>query len=400
MSTSATYYEETGYRIETVWLKKLLFTILTVYPFFLLISPVLYSGNIFAVLVVLISIVFYIIGCIRFSTLIIYFSITVAVIVQRIFLNTFSSIILLLNTAWIFLSEYIVELVIKEKTLSSREISLSSIIYAIQIALMSLTYVLIAVLIASTVNYMYEYVLSTAPRILQVFYAIFIETRVGAVLFTVLLLYSTFVFLNDYVYGLINDILFSTKKYVVDYANRFITEEYDNVINMNDWFGKFYRKIVFFIIVFTLFPIFYPLLEIMEFRATPLILINFLNLAISYILYYFINKYLRRIMSTELRLTIRNESLLLKIFISMLLIYIVFMILLSPTSSLDILATSISIKQPDPLRSDLFSKTISSIYNGFSETYYDISQKYVLYLNKSYSVFLEIIDKLIKFTWG
>lgn len=396
----STFYEETGFKVETIWFKKVFFTILTIYLLFTSVSPVLYSGDVFAILIVQLSIVVYVIGCIKLSTLITYLSVLIAVVVQRVFLNNFNPYLLISSAVWIFFSEYVVEIVFKEKTSSFRETNVSSYIYCFQTIMVPFIYVFLALIIAISINYTFEYVLSTTPKLLQVFYAVVIETRLGAFIFTVLIIYLTYFFLNEYIYGLISDLLFTTRSYAQSFINRFLTSEYESIVNMNDSFSRVYRRILLLIILSVLLPASYPLLELFEFNPSLTILVILLNFSLSIILYYLVNKYLNRVFSIEFNISIRVSSSLFKISIILLVLYVVLMIVYSGMNAIDVTLTAIGFKQPSSSRIDVFSKTITSIYISISNIFYDITHSYVTYLTRTYSVLIDMLKNLIELMWG
>ncbi|MEM1826350.1 MAG: hypothetical protein QXX35_06335, partial [Desulfurococcaceae archaeon] len=284
--TTNIFYEETGYRPETIWIKKSIYTVLTIIPFSTSLMPIFFSDNMIAILLVLISIFLYITGCYKLNTLLTYISILFAFIVQKIFLNIFNLNFFILNTIWIFLSEYFVELILREKTFIKINVRKVSLIYTLQVIAILIAYIILAIFVAHVINYTYDQILNSTPMLLQLFYRIFIETRIGAIIFIVLIVYLTYLFMNEYIYGLINDLLFTTKKYVLDYARDFVYKEYEIIVNNDDSFNKIYRMILYSIVYMFLFPFFYILVEIFNLGIQHFILLILINLGISYVIYY------------------------------------------------------------------------------------------------------------------
>ncbi|MEM0380268.1 MAG: hypothetical protein QXP71_02945 [Desulfurococcaceae archaeon] len=399
--TTNIFYEETGYRPETIWIKKSIYTVLTIIPFSTSLMPIFFSDNMIAILLVLISIFLYITGCYKLNTLLTYISILFAFIVQKIFLNIFNLNFFILNTIWIFLSEYFVELILREKTFIKINVRKVSLIYTLQVIAILIAYIILAIFVAHVINYTYDQILNSTPMLLQLFYRIFIETRIGAIIFIVLIVYLTYLFMNEYIYGLINDLLFTTKKYVLDYARDFVYKEYEIIVNNDDSFNKIYRMILYSIVYMFLFPFFYILVEIFNLGIQHFILLILINLGISYVIYYIINQFIKRFMNIEPTISKpTNGSLLFKISLVFLIVYLFPIFYYSPQSSLDILFTAIGLNKPNSTRTSVFSNLVTNAYIELSRFFYDIMEKYVLYLTRTYNELLYLLEIIIRFIWG
>ncbi len=399
-------YEERGIRRSTLWFKTIVFGLLNLYPLYLALTPLYVRSDIVSTVITLVSILLFILGVFKLDTITTIFSLVVPVITAIVLGVNYPVYTIVYYVIWVFISDYIVEIVFKEKTFTKWSIRLYSplITIAIFTAIISI-YLVASYYVSEAILNIYDYVVSNTPVMFQEFHKIFISTRVGSLLFIIIVLFILFYVFENYVYGVISDTLLLTKKLAKLRIYSLFKEELSNSLKMSGPINTLFMRTILFVIFYYVYGLLYPGLETISkwFMYHELFIIFYIItwFLVSFIVYAIIKKIVYRALTIQRKLVyprISYKSFYISLFL--LVLYVSLIALLSSNDLGVMFYRAFNSSLGKPVYNGFLTKEITRIYLNFSNKLYSYINWYVAHVVKAYNKLADIINKALKFLWG
>lgn len=318
---------------------------------------------------------------------------------------------------WLLVSNTIVDILLRRSYRRRHNLSLKGLVYSSVIILgIYSAYLFISYIVITAVVNIYSYIEASTPNIFRAFYEAFISTRIGSLIFFLLVIFTVYYVLDNFLTGLFSDTVFLNIDFVINRIRSIILVEARDLLRGNDPFQKIYVRTALFIIYFYVYGLVYPALSIIK----KIIPITWLSYAVwivilftsSTMIYSFLSNRIKNTIvprldysSPSLR-TIRNSIRSRKWFYASLLylfLYIGFIYVINrdPAVIADLLATSLSLKEPinGGIR-DQATNIITRYYTGFCNSLINYIENYFYSIGESYKVLSKLLKELTVFLWG
>ncbi len=263
-------------------------------------------------------------------------------------------------------------------------------------------YVYVSVLIAGlSLNYLDELVKST-PALFQEFFNLFIDTRVGSLLFILLAVFITYFILNEYITNLIADAAPMPKATAIGRILNYLREEAGRILEGKDDYSKLLKHSSFFLMGFYIYVLFYPLLGLINSfyhgGFLGIIFASALWFGLSLIIYgLFTSKVFS---SKQPSIPTLSRPFPLSLVVSTILLASYVMILFMAGLPLpDLLLRSLGFNG-SWMGGYSYEDPVSRLYLSVSSGFYRYSYGYINYLEQAYLLFSKFIDEIIRFLWG
>ncbi len=382
------------------------FLLLNIYPFYDLLNRAMSIIDPLMLLLVVGLTIIWVIGVYKLSPhiLTIYYVLTGSVlyIISGGVLVEISTIIIYSIIA--FFSDYISKLLIIGFGYRWTRVSLKGLIIGLGIVLLIAgSYIYVGLFVAGfSLNYVEE-IIHTTPGLFQEFFQLFIETRIGSLFFTLLVIFLAYFILDEYITNLLSDIVPMPRSMALGRIVEFLKSEAELVFKGRDDFGKLFKRSSFFIIGFFIYLLFYPLLDyLMSFYHGGFLGFLFtgaLWFGLSLLLYgLFLGKIYPSIIKTTPPKRGKPSPIWIIVPVALLAGY-TFLLWIEGLPVVDLYLHSIG-----------FEEGWFGMYNGIdhgSRLFLDLTVKYYYYsynyidkVRYAYLLFSKFIDEIIKFLWG
>ena len=407
MKKETSLYEEYGFRQSTILFKSIFYGLLNLYPYYLLVSPLLTIESLYIYLIIILSVVLYVIGSLKYTPLYMIFSYLLVSALGIVYVADNPVLNILVYILWLYLSEYLVEIMVKEKMSTRWFLKLSSIPYTVLVISSILgIYMITSYYLAQLVINTYDYVVESTIEVFQTFYRVFVTTRIGSLLFIVITLFIVYYVLDNYIYGLTSDLLRVKPLYALKKIRSIIEEEYVSI-----WLGRessyqLFRRTLMFITFYYMYGLLYPLVNLLKkvFVFSELRMIFYLAtwFVLSLLIYSILRRLFDQFMIPQpIKFQLGRPGF--KAFYASLVILIMYVIVLFMLSGgvfWDILYTALSLNNPGPGGRDVFTSLITRYYLIYSEKIVDYIEYYVENVVNAYYELSILFNKLFKFLWG
>lgn len=403
------YYEEYGVKKSTQFFRSIVYGLMNLYPFYLVITMLLNVNDIITVIIAIVSSMIYILSVLKIDVLTTIFSITLPFITVLV-MSSDSPIhihVIALYIFWILVSDYIVENLFKEKTRSKWYVKLYSPLTGFSIFIIFISvFIIVSYYVSQLILQIYEYIVLNTPVIFQEFYRVFIITRLGSLFFIIIIIFTLFYILENYLSGIISDtILLSTRLARSRILSLFREELYSN-LRLKDPINTLFMRTTLFVIFYYVYGLIYPVLTIISkfFIYRELYIIFYLTIwfLLSTLTYTFIKRILYNILTVFPQNIVYPTRTYRSFYLSLILltIYVVAITITSPQDLPIIFSGLLGLNRDNPVYKGYLTREISRLYLDFSENLYNYINWYIGEVVKAYYVLTDIINRVLKLLWG
>ncbi|MCD6301110.1 MAG: hypothetical protein J7L82_03465 [Staphylothermus sp.] len=328
----------------------------------------------------------------------------------------------LVSSIWFMFSITIVSYIFEKGHGFNRVFSIKGVLITmLLLALIYGAYLYTAYYIANLAYNAYMYIISITPRIFQGFYEAFITTRIGSIILLLYFVFIVYYVLNDYITLLISDTVALNKKFAINRIISTLRNEAKNIYIGKDSFQKLFVRSFFFIIMFYLYGMTYPLYrnfynfihQLITYLSLPeysviLAWLGLLNI-VSYIVYKIIYS---RIISVVKPSISRERNELIKtlqpsvwrpfyVFLSVLVFYVTIIAVTSPSELSSIIMRSLGLsKNINVIYQNKFLRLLTNMFIDYSYYLTQWVQTYILYIDEAYRILTGLVKDMIEFIWG
>jgi hypothetical protein len=322
----------------------------------------------------------------------------------------------LIACLWMPLSSTLTDMILNRSINRKHNVSLKGIIIML-ILLIGIygVYVFSTYYVALLIRILFEYVIDYTPSIFQSFYNIFLSTRIGSLIMFVISLFIIYYVLDTYFVGLLSDILFLNKGFVINKIKSLLYNDALRIVKGKDVFQKIYVYSMLFIISFYMYGLLYPVLnmfrQIIHLSYIPEILWVMIWFSSSYMVYGLLYSRIKNIVvptisfTGEIRERIKGlrNNMLLSISLTPLLVYLALFLLLDRNldTLYNVFMASLGFRKPIRFGIyDHFTSTISYYYTYYSNMIINYIENYFYSVSQSYIRLSKLLKEFIEFLWG
>jgi hypothetical protein len=322
----------------------------------------------------------------------------------------------LIACLWMPLSNTLTDMILNRSINRRHHMSLKGVIIMLALLIgIYGVYVFSTYYVALLTKILIKYIIDYTPSIFQSFYNILLSTRIGSLVVFVISLFIIYYILDTYFVGLLSDILFLNKGFVIDRIKSLLYTDALRIIRGRDIFQKIYVYSMLFIISFYMYGLLYPVLnmlrQIIHFSYIPEILWAMIWFSSSYMVYGLLYNRIKNIVVPTIsfpreilgRIRGLRSNRLLFISLTPLLAYLVLFLLLDKNLNTlyNVFMASLGLRKPVKYGVyDHFTSTISYYYTYYSNMIINYIENYFYSVSQSYIRLSKLLKELIEFLWG
>jgi len=401
-------YEETGVSGRTLVLRRVVYGVLLLYPFYDSLKDLLVVNDLLSKVIGASGIALAVTAIYRLSPMMSVAVIILGSIARYTLQGLFPLANVILYALLALTAEYIAGLVSLERITISRKYSLTSVVLTLilPISIIS-TSVAVAILTYKFVAELYRYFVENTIVAFQLFYEIFSSTRIGLLVLTALSIFTVYYVLDRYVYGVLSDTVLLSKPLARSRVSEYVKVKWSAVLELKETFTAVFLRSFLFITLFYTYTLLSPLLtqiaDIFPIQASPIITFiwkTVLWMAASTVIYVVVKKRLEHaLLPVKLR---RPNPSYKALYTSLLLMFLYLSVLLitSPHDWQKAIYRALLPVKADHTYQDAFTSTILH-YFMYCDLYCEwYIRWYFNEIAKAYNELADILNELLKFLWG
>ncbi len=381
----------------------LIYFFVNIYPLYVLFEYILSIPNLFPKLILSLLTIIWVIGVFKTSphVLVVYYVLTgiiLLVAIGGVYLSAQSIVVYALIA---FLGDYFGRLLIstgKRRT----EVSLTGLLYSVFIFFFVISvYFLVSYITAGFALYIVDSIVSNTPILFQIFFNVFISSRIGSLVLFMFIVFIAYYILSEYITYVLMDTLLLSPSFALHRVINWVYSEAKKIILGKDDFQKLYSRSMFTLIGFYVYLLLFPL-----YGFIIDVIRSFIGVIFASLLWFGLSLLLYGLMRGRftlaykplkpVKLSVSKIPIILSS--SLLIIYLVILYIEGlPVTQL--LLRSIGLSNESFIYYS-FRDVVSRTYFIATTYYYYYSQIYIDKLVEAYYWLNKIIEFIIKFLWG